>query len=142
MNTQIEGTHTEGMPKGRRAGHDFDTKEYCSSPRCRFIHHYSCGVCGADCTMGTPDGPATTDLDGVTRCNECHRAHAVATFQLHSAAPEMLAALKSVKSLIELAMTDVRLNCEPNLPHRMALAQSLRIEAEKIEAAIAKAEGN
>lgn len=37
------------------------------------VHHYICAECGADCTMGTSAGPATTDSRKVTRCDECNR---------------------------------------------------------------------
>lgn len=57
-------------------GHPYNTGKPCSVAGCvtpsglpRF--HYACRDCGADCTMGQPGGPGTSDTRGVTRCWAC-----------------------------------------------------------------------
>lgn len=35
---------------------------------------YVCSSCGADATVGTTSGPATTDTEGATRCRMCQGA--------------------------------------------------------------------
>lgn len=51
----------------------------CATPntgrRCQCgVYHYTCSTCGADCTVGTPAGPATQAIDGKHRCAACNRA--------------------------------------------------------------------
>jgi len=86
--------------------HDFDTGKYCTNPECHFVYHYSCADCGTDCTQGTAGGPATREIDGVTRCWKCNqklpRFHAVGKAAvIAKAAPEMLEALGNIRILID-----------------------------------------
>lgn len=83
--------------------HDFNTGKYCQNPECHFVYHYSCAECGADCTQGSPDGPATQEIDGITRCYKCNlklpRYHAVGKQALIAkASAEMLKALEAIVS--------------------------------------------
>lgn len=79
-----------------------DWKKPC--PR-HSVHHYKCDECGVDCTIGTPDGPPTTETDGITRCYKCN--HKVQRFWavgknaiVAKAAPDLLVALNRAIAFI------------------------------------------
>lgn len=54
--------------------HTFNTGQTCEMSGCG-AYHYTCIVCGTDCTAGTAGGPATTAIDGKRRCWRCNRKH-------------------------------------------------------------------
>ncbi len=66
-----------------------------NSKNARGEHIYYCNDCGQECTVNTPGGPATTDTDGVTRCNRCAPKADTKRARLNDAAPAMLEALRA-----------------------------------------------
>ena len=91
---------------------------------------YFCADCREECTVGTPKGPATTDIRGVTRCRECHPKAAARAAVLDGAAPELLAAAK-------LAL----LNLDARARGRAKWTVGDQRAFEALEKAIAQAEG-
>lgn len=82
--------------------HEFNTDRPCgkcnlNSQSIRF--HYRCATCSVDCTVGTKEGPATTDVHAVTRCAICYGLWQARTGALR---PDTETELRAVAEGLEL----------------------------------------
>lgn len=114
--------------------HEFDTERWC--PACPGVYHYTCVVCGQDCTMGEPAGPTTKDTDGVRRCRECYGLHSQARARLSAAAPDLLAWMQAFVATLDHHNAEVKLSFTGS-----ALNEDILSALVSARAAIAKAKG-
>jgi hypothetical protein len=122
-----KGGKAKGLTADEAKAMRAEAERFATAEVARHARRLHCADCKRECTAGTDGGPATTDVDGITRCWKCARVADEKRGQLNRAAPALLAACKA--ALRKVSGTNIMgEQVEPRL-------------VAKLRAAIAKAEG-